>query len=85
MGFLDKYLTEKHEDAAKDFEKGDVKDGKDQDDRIGAIHDMLTELLRRVPDPSVKQEKEAVSEGEHYAEKELDTDKKEEKQDDKKE
>lgn len=81
--FLDAYLKDKHEEAAADFDKGDDKDGRDQDDRIGEIHDMLTELLRRVPDPTKQQVKEAVSEGEHYAEKELDKDK-EEKEDDKK-
>lgn len=77
--FLDRFLKEKHEEAAKDFDDGEKKDGRDEDDRIGEIHDMITELLRRVPDPTAKQKKEAVEEGEHYAEKELEEDNKEKK------
>lgn len=45
MGVLDKYLSEQHEEAKEDFDKkGDEKYGKDDDDKIGRIHDMLKDL-----------------------------------------
>lgn len=44
MGFLDKYLEKEHKEAAADFEKGDDKQGRDDDDKIGKIHDILTRI-----------------------------------------
>ena len=41
---VDKYLQARHEDAAKDFDNGEIKDGKKEDDTIGAIHDRLAKI-----------------------------------------
>ena len=71
---LDEYLKKQHEEAGKDFDKGEVKDGKDMDDKIGYEHDMLSDHERRIrlleekfgkDSTEVKTaEKEAVKEGE---------------------
>lgn len=45
---VDKELQRQHEDASKDFDKGEVKDGKDMDDKIGYEHDMLQDHERRI-------------------------------------
>lgn len=44
----DKKLQKQHEEAGKDFDKGETKDGKDMDDRIGYEHDMLQDHERRI-------------------------------------
>ena len=45
---VDKELQKQHEEAGKDFDKGETKDGKDMDDRIGYEHDMLSDHERRI-------------------------------------
>ena len=45
---VDKELQKQHEEAGKDFDKGETKDGKDMDDRIGYEHDMLQDHERRI-------------------------------------
>lgn len=45
---VDKELQHQHEEAGKDFDKKEVKDGKDMDDRIGYEHDMLQDHERRI-------------------------------------
>ena len=45
---VDKELEKQHEEAGKDFDKGETKDGKDMDDRIGYEHDMLQDHERRI-------------------------------------
>lgn len=45
---VDKELQKQHEEASKDFDKGETKDGKDMDDRIGYEHDMLSDHERRI-------------------------------------
>lgn len=45
---VDKELQKQHEESAKDFDKGETKDGKDMDDRIGYEHDMLEDHERRI-------------------------------------
>ena len=42
--FLDEYLKKEHTEAANDADKGEEKDTKDMDDRIGYIHDALHRL-----------------------------------------
>ncbi len=44
MSILDKYLEEEHKNASKDFEEGKDTYGKDDDDKIGRIHDMVQDL-----------------------------------------
>ena len=84
---VDKELEKQHEEAGKDFDKGETKDGKDMDDRIGYEHDMLQDHERRIrfleekygKDSKVVQdeEKKALKEGEK---KQEDKDKKDEKE-----
>ena len=45
---VDKELQKQHEEAGKDFDKGETKDGKDMDDRIGYEHDLLQDHERRI-------------------------------------
>lgn len=45
---VDKELQKQHEEAGKDFDQGETKDGKDMDDRIGYEHDMLQDHERRI-------------------------------------
>ncbi|MBO7696110.1 MAG: hypothetical protein J6T10_26040 [Methanobrevibacter sp.] len=71
---VDKELQKQHEEAGKDFDKGETKDGKDMDDRIGYEHDMLQDHERRLryleerygkDSPTVKdEEKKTLKEGE---------------------
>lgn len=70
MGFLDEYkdkLKEKHEEAGKDFDKGETTYGKDMDDRIGYIHDCLEKLIHHFGLDKVEEDKtlqqEAIQEG----------------------
>lgn len=42
----DKYLSTLHNEAKEDFDKGEDKDGRDDNDKIGEIHDMISELYR---------------------------------------
>lgn len=44
MAILDKYLEELHDDARKDFDKGEDKYGRDDDDKIGRIHDEIKRI-----------------------------------------
>ena len=84
---VDKELQKQHEEAGKDFDKGETKDGKDMDDRIGYEHNMLQDHERRIrfleekygKDSKVVQdeEKKALKEGEK---KQEDKDKKDEKE-----
>lgn len=84
---VDKELQKQHEEAGKDFDKGETKDGKDMDDRIGYEHDMLQDHERRIRlleekygknSPEVKDaEKKDLKEGEK---KQEDKDKKDEKE-----
>lgn len=78
---VDKELQREHEEAGKDFDKGDVKDGKDMDDKIGYQHDRLADLERRVAlvekEVFAKKEKEALKEG---AKEQQDMNKKDEKE-----
>lgn len=70
MSYLDQYLKKEHEDAAEDFDKGEDKDGKDADDKLGAIHDLLTSLDQHLkdihawmsPKEEVKEAKEVATE-----------------------
>ena len=83
---VDKELAKQHEEAGKDFDKGETKDGKDMDDRIGYEHDMLQDHERRIrlleekygKDSKVvkDEEKKDLKEGEK---KQEDYDKKDEK------
>ena len=78
--FLNEYLKREHTEAGEDFDKGETKDGKDMDDRVGYIHDALKRLEHyfgtdEVEDSS-KLQKDAVKEGEK---KQEDFDKKDEK------
>lgn len=77
MGFVDSYLKNEHKDAAEDFKEGKEEKGKEVDDTIGYIHDllkehhgMLTELLKRTEHLSDGEQKEAVETAEHVEEKE---------------
>lgn len=84
---VDKELQKQHEEAGKDFDKGETKDGKDMDDRIGYEHDMLQNHERRIrlleekygKDSKVvkDEEKKTLKEGEKEQE---DKDKKDEKE-----
>ena len=78
--FLNEYLKKEHTEAASDADKGDEKDTKDMDDRIGYIHDALHRLehyfgLDEVEHSETLQ-KDAVKDGEK---KQEDFDKKDEK------
>lgn len=42
--FLNEYLKKEHTEAAADADKGEQKDTKDMDDKIGYIHDALHRL-----------------------------------------
>ena len=84
---VDKELQKQHEEAGKDFDKVETKDGKDMDDRIGYEHDMLQDHERRIrlleekygKDSKVvkDEEKKVLKEGEKEQE---DKDKKDEKE-----
>ena len=87
MGYLDEYLKDAHEDAAEDFKDGEDKKGKDEDDEIGYIHDLLMkhdakldELLKRTEHMSDGWQKRDLEDAEHKEDKK---DEKEEKKEDK--
>lgn len=80
--FLNEYLKKEHTEAGQDFDKGETKDGKDMDDRIGYIHDALKRLehyfgLDEVEHSETLQ-KDAVKDGEK---KQEEFDKKDESKD----
>ena len=87
LGDYQKKVEKQHEEAGKDFDKGETKDGKDMDDRIGYEHDMLSDHERRIrlleekygKDSKVvkDEEKKVLKEGEKEQE---DKDKKDEKE-----
>lgn len=67
MGFTDNYLKNEHKDADEDFKEGKDKKGREVDDTIGYIHDLLSkhdakldELLRRTEHLSDAKQEEAV-------------------------
>lgn len=66
--FLDEYLKKEHTEAAADADKGDEKDTKDMDDRIGYIHDALKRLEHYFGTDEVEHsetlQKDAVKDGE---------------------
>ena len=78
--FLNEYLKKEHEEAATDADKGEEKNTKNMDDRIGYIHDALKRLehyfgLDEVEHSETLQ-KDAVKDGEK---KQEEFDKKDEK------
>lgn len=79
--YLNEFLRKEHEEAAKDANKGEEKDTKDMDDRIGYIHD----ALKRIEDYlgtnklTKKEQMEAKKEGEKKEEEYNKEDEKESK------
>lgn len=79
--YLNEFLRKEHEEAAKDATKGNEKDTKDMDDRIGYIHD----AVKRIEDYlgtnklNKKEQEEAKEEGEK---EQRDFEKKDEKKED---
>lgn len=82
--YLKEFLRKEHEEAAKDVDKGEEKDTKDMDDRIGYIHDALKRIEEKLGTNKLdkKEQEEAKEEGE---EKEREYDKKDEETKDKEE
>lgn len=66
--FLNEYLKKEHTEAGQDFDKGETKNGKDMDDRIGYIHDALKRLEHYFGTDEVKDssklQKDTVKDGE---------------------
>ena len=66
--FLDEYLKKEHTEAATDADKGEEKNTKDMDDRIGYIHDALKRLEHYFGTDEVENsetlQKDAVKDGE---------------------
>lgn len=63
--YLKEFLRQEHEEAAKDADKGEVKETKDVDDRIGYIHDAIKRIELKLGTNKLdkEEEKEAKEEG----------------------
>lgn len=81
--YLKEYLRKEHEEAGTDVDKGEEKDTKNMDDRIGYIHDAIKRIEAKLGTDKLNEseQKEAIEEGEKKQEDYDKEDEKDEKKD----